>query len=193
MGSCGRRCRSVLFTFLHLGMLTSQIFLTQGKIMPQSVHAGFLAAFAGAVTILAMGPALAEDVQSLCVRGADSDRVRPIPAALVPEARRLFSFSSDTPSAYIRKSTSFRCMEGKVWLCTTGANLVCGKANASRKSAGAAAFCKENPGSDVVPMAATGHDTIFEWKCVGTKAVITKPVVTVDPRGFIADNWKPLD
>jgi hypothetical protein len=84
-------------------------------------------------------------------------------------------------------------MAGKVWLCNTGANLVCKKADTSRTSAGATDFCKQNPGSDVVPMAATGHGTIYEWTCQGKTAVISKQVETVDPRGFITENWKQLD
>jgi hypothetical protein len=81
-------------------------------------------------------------------------------------------------------------MAGKVWLCNYGANLVCGKANVNRRSQGASEFCKENPGSDVVPMAATGHDTIYEWKCVGKKAHIVRQI---DPRGFLTGNWKQLE
>lgn len=161
--------------------------------MHWSVHAAFLAAIAGALMTSSTGTARAQDVQSLCARVTDDDRVRPIPAALVPAARRLFSFSADTPGGYVRKSTTFRCMEGKVWLCNYGANLVCEKADARRTSAGAADYCKENPGTDVVPMAATGHDTIYEWTCAGNKAVISKQIETVDPRGFMAGNWKPLD
>jgi hypothetical protein len=84
-------------------------------------------------------------------------------------------------------------MDGEIWLCNYGANLVCGKANNSRSSAGAAEFCEQNPGSDSVPMAATGHATIYEWKCDGSQAVISSQIVTVDPRGFIAENWKRLD
>jgi hypothetical protein len=161
--------------------------------MHWSVHAAFLAAIAGALMTSSTGTARAQDVQSLCARVTDDDRVRPIPAALVPAARRLFSFSADTPGGYVRKSTTFRCMEGKVWLCNYGANLVCEKADARRTSAGAADYCKENPGTDVVPMAATGHDTIYEWTCAGNKAVISKQIETVDPRGFMFGNWKPLD
>jgi hypothetical protein len=172
---------------------TFQIVLTKDDIMRRSVHAACLAAIAGAVMISTMGTARAQDVQSLCARVTDDDCVRHIPAALVPAARRLFSFSADTPSGYIRKSTSFRCREGKVWLCNYGANLVCEKADSRRTSAGAANFCIQNPGSDVVPMAATGHDVIYDWKCVGNKAVISRQIETVDPRGFIAGNWKPLD
>jgi hypothetical protein len=161
--------------------------------MLRSVHVGSLMAIAWAVSMSHMVAARAQDVQSLCARMADDDRVRPIPAVLVPKARRLFDFSPDSPSAYIRKSTSFRCMRGKVWLCNYGANLVCGKANPNRTSAGAADFCKQNPGSDIVPMAATGHDTIYEWNCVGDEAHIARQIETVDPRGFITENWKRLE
>jgi hypothetical protein len=159
----------------------------------RSVYKGFIAAIACAASMPYMATSLAQDVQALCAHLVNDDRLRPLPAALVPEARGLFGFSTDTPNAFIKKSTSFRCMKGKVWLCNYGANLVCGKANASRTSAGAADFCRQNPGADIVPMAATGHDTIYEWKCVGDEARISKQVETVDPRGFIAENWKELE
>jgi hypothetical protein len=38
-----------------------------------------------------------------------------------------------------------------------------------------------------------GHGVIYEWKCVGNKGVISNQIETVDPRGFIAGNWKQLD
>jgi hypothetical protein len=98
--------------------------------MPLSVHAAFLAAIAGAVRISAQGTTL----------------VRPIPITLTPVARELFSFSADAPDKYVQKSSSFRCMGGNVWLCNTGANLVCGKANTSRSSAGASDFCQQTFG-----------------------------------------------
>jgi hypothetical protein len=137
--------------------------------------------------------ALAQDIRSLCANVGNEDHVRPIPAAFVPQGRRLFGFPTDTQSAFIKDSTSFRCVNGKAWLCNYGANLVCGKANSSRTLAGASEFCWQNPGSDVVPMAATGHDTIYEWKCVGKEARISRQIETVDPRGFIAENWKELE
>ncbi|MFO1104431.1 MAG: hypothetical protein U1E20_16180 [Methylocystis sp.] len=137
--------------------------------------------------------AQAQDVAARCAKIGNDDKERPIPAALVPQARQVFGFSKDTPNAFIRNGTSYRCMGGKTWLCNVGANLVCGKANASKSLPGAAAFCKDNPGSDMIPMAATGHDTIYEWKCVGPNAQILRQSAAVDPRGFIAENWKPLE
>jgi hypothetical protein len=41
-------------------------------------------------------------------------------------------------------------------------------------------------------MAATGHATIYEWSCKGARAVPGKALVTVDPQGYIADNWKDV-
>jgi hypothetical protein len=137
--------------------------------------------------------AQAQDVGAVCAKIGNDDKAKPIPAALIPRARQLFGFSKETPNALIRSGTSYRCMDGKAWLCNVGANFVCGKANAAKSLPGAAAFCKDNPGSDMIPMAATGHDTIYEWKCVGSNAQIVRQIVAVDPRGFIAENWKPLE
>ena len=115
--------------------------------------------------------AFGEDVQAYCANVGDDGGVKTIPAGLVAQARKLFfkPFSA-VSDAEVRDSTSFRCMSGEIWLCNYGANLVCDKANVSRESAGATASCKENLGSDSVPMAATGHDTIYSWKCAGYKA-----------------------
>jgi len=41
-------------------------------------------------------------------------------------------------------------------------------------------------------MAATGHDTIYEWKCAGITPQISRQIEAVDFRGFIAGNWRQL-
>ena len=41
-------------------------------------------------------------------------------------------------------------------------------------------------------MFATGHATIYEWSCKRRRAVAGKVVVTVDPQGYIAENWKEV-
>ncbi|HET6379216.1 MAG TPA: hypothetical protein VFG05_13060 [Methylocella sp.] len=157
-------------------------------------HGGFLMPVAaGAFLVLQMAPAGAQPAQPLCAAKADDDTLQPLPAPLVPQARALFGLSPEMPAALVQKSTVYRCMNGKAWLCNSGANLTCGKANTSRKSPGAASFCKENPGASVVPMAATGHDTIYQWSCSGKKARVAQQIADTDPRGFIAVNWKPLE
>ncbi len=158
----------------------------------QHIILGVFVSFVSAATVADMRSASAQDLSAFCGKSVNDDRLKPLPAPLSAEARRLFELSQDEPAALVSKSTVYRCMNGKVWLCNYGANLVCGKANARRISRGATAWCKQNPGSDSVPMAATGHDTIFEWKCVGTKPQASGQIATVDPRGFIAQNWKSL-
>jgi hypothetical protein len=138
-------------------------------------------------------PASAQDVQAYCARVGDDDRVQPIPDALLPNARRMFDVEAGTADSYVQATTSVRCMNGAVWLCSYGANLICEKADVSRDSPGADQFCKQNPDSIGVPMAATGHATVYDWKCVGREARITGQIVEVDGRGFIAGNWKQLE
>lgn len=147
----------------------------------------------GALLGAQIATARAQDVRAHCAQAGNDDRVQPLPAPLVAQARRLFGMTSEADDSYVQTSTTYRCMGGKVWLCNYGANLVCDKANVSRSSPGAASFCRENPGADSVPMAATGHDTIYSWTCVGAKARIAGQSLHVDARGFIAENWKRLD
>jgi len=76
--------------------------------------------------------------------------------------------------------------------CYIGANLICDKADTRRVLPGATAWCRDNPGSIGIPMSATGHATIYDWSCKGRCAVSGKAVLTVDPQGYIADNWKQI-
>jgi hypothetical protein len=132
-----------------------------------------------------------QDPIKYCASVGTDDQVRPIPPGLVPQALQLFYLRPVDPQQ-VRRSTVYRCMDGAVRLCNYGANLVCAKADVSRVSRGAERYCRENPGSDVVPMAATGHATIYSWECVGNIARINGSPVSLDRRGFIADQWKRL-
>jgi hypothetical protein len=143
-----------------------------------------------ALAALAAQPALAEDARKFCASAGDDDQTRPIPAALTPDAIRLFGFPAQA-SGFVRRGSVYRCMDGAVWLCNYGANLSCAKGDASRSSQGAENFCRQNPDAAIVPMAATGHETIFTWKCVGTAPQIASAEKT-DARGFIAGQWKRL-
>lgn len=133
----------------------------------------------------------AEDLHAYCARVGDDDRTRPIPLGLVNGAMRLF-YLGPVDSLQVEKSTVYRCMRGAAWLCNYGANLSCSKAVVSRVSKGAENYCREFPGSAVVPMAATGHDTIYSWECVGKEPRITA-FERVDAGGFIANQWRRLD
>jgi hypothetical protein len=111
-----------------------------------------------------------------------------VPPELVPAVGAAFNIDKDTtPNAAF-----VRCAGAKLMGCYVGANLVCDKANTRRVLPGATAWCRQNPGATNIPMAATGHDTIYEWSCKGRHAVAGKQVMKVDPRGYIADNWKEI-
>ena len=139
----------------------------------------------GPVRAQGSGQQGSQDAKAYCAAVRDDDRVKPIPAALVSEAARALEMD-DTD--WVKRSTVFRCMDGSVWVCNHGANIPCSKANTSRVSKAVTAYCKKNPGSDVVPMVVTGHDTVHEWRCVGSKPQIVHSE-PVDARGFIADQW----
>ena len=95
--------------------------------------------------------------------------------------------------AVVRDQGFVRCAGKKLLACVIGANLNCGKANLSRSLPGASEFCRSNPDADNIPMAATGHDTIYAWRCVGKRAVAGKAVVVVDSDGYDAGNWKEVE
>jgi hypothetical protein len=155
--------------------------------------AGFVWGFALFVAALPLGaPARAEeDPGAFCARRGNFDRVRPIPPTLVSQAREALGLSAAATDADLIRTTVFRCMDSAVWVCNHGANLPCAKADRSPVSRGADSWCKANPDAAVVPAYATGHDTIYAWKCTGTKAVATT-AVPVDKRGFAADQWRPI-
>jgi hypothetical protein len=141
------------------------------------------------VAVVSQGAATdADRPADTCKPGATDDTLRPLPATLVGEARRLFQISM--PDDLVRKTTVYRCMNGHTLLCTTGANLACGKANLSRDPAGVAGWCRDHRDTDNVPMFVTGHDTIYQWRCSGGTPAIGATVQTVDERGFLSRNWK---
>lgn len=154
----------------------------------------FAGAVLAALVVTATGcvPASAQEIGSYCAKAGNDDRLQDLPSTLIARVRRIFEIGPEMPDAIVKATTSVRCMDGTVWLCNRGANLVCEKADVSRKSPGAERYCKQDPDAIGVPMSATGHATIYDWKCVGGKAVIAGQIAEVDARGFIADNWKPL-
>ncbi|MBV9749227.1 MAG: hypothetical protein JO157_10460 [Acetobacteraceae bacterium] len=156
-----------------------------------SRHYAALLLIVGAV--LAHRAARAQDAAqptSFCGSVGVDDTLRPIPASLVPAAARLFSLRA--PASYVQRTTVFRCMDGTVLVCNTGANLPCEKANTNRDLPGAIQYCSEHPDSSFIPMFVTGHNTIYRWRCEGTTADAGEPVERVDTRGFVARLWKPV-
>jgi hypothetical protein len=137
------------------------------------------------------GAASAETPEAACGRLGIDDTLRPVPESLAPAVNRVFGTSM--PAEVAARTTVFRCAGGKVLVCTAGANLPCGPANAGREpAAGAVDWCRQNPDSDFIPAYVVGHDTIYAWRCRSGVPAIDRQMLTVDPRGFVADYWKPL-
>ena len=92
----------------------------------------------------------------------------------------------------IKIGAFYRCSHGYLLVCAVGANLPCGKANMDPNPPSVVAYCQRNPNAPPVPMAVTGHDTIFAWHCANGAPVLEPPAMAVDADGYIADNWRQL-
>ncbi len=143
-----------------------------------------------AVLTLWPGEPHAETPAAFCARVDTDDTLRPIPAALVPAVNA--AFHSAMPADVATRMTVFRCADRRVLVCTVGANLPCDKADTSRVSVGGAHWCEEHPDAPFIPAYATGHVTIFDWRCRDGAAVIAKQQFQVDRRGFVAEFWRQL-
>lgn len=90
-----------------------------------------------------------------------------------------------------KKMTIWRCMDRQVYVCNFGANLPCdSKAETTKIPTQAMSdFCKENPGSDFIPMAVTGHATIYSWHCVKDQPEVLDQISQVDAAGYLANIW----
>ena len=134
------------------------------------------------------GTASAASAGAFCSSAAAPRAPVPVPSDFESEVAKTFNI----PIEMVRDGAFVRCSGRWLLACAVGANLNCGKANLRRSLPGATAFCRANPDADVVPMAATGHDMIYDWRCVGRRAVAGKAVVAVDAEGYDAGNWKEV-
>jgi len=87
----------------------------------------------------------------------------------------------------------WRCANGAVMACVYGANIPCDAKAATGQQPTSAIldFCRQNPGSQFVPMVVTGHETTVSWACHGTHPVVTD-VGAVDARGYAKAYWKQV-
>ncbi|HLW92655.1 MAG TPA: hypothetical protein VKS78_15335 [Roseiarcus sp.] len=129
----------------------------------------------------------ANATQSYCPNPAHAT-----PQKTPPDLTSALAKAFQIDEAAIRDASYVRCVGPNLMGCAVGANLDCFKADTRRSLPGATAWCRDNPSSTMIPMAATGHDTVYEWSCKGGRAVAGKAVMTVDPQGYIADNWKEI-
>jgi hypothetical protein len=117
----------------------------------------------------------------------------------VPEsvARGLMKAVNAPPNAPLDpflRASFWRCMDGKVYACTVGANLPCqAKADLSRSpSAAMVDFCRQNPESEVIPAVVTGRMTVYQWRCRGGAPEIVRQVAQPDARGFLSGIWHEI-
>jgi hypothetical protein len=117
-----------------------------------------------------------------------------IPDAIAQGLKKASGASSSAPLDIFKQGSSWRCMDGKVYACFVGANLPCdAKANTDKTPTSVETdYCKNNPNSDFIPAAATGHDTIYAWRCNQNTPVIDKQVFHVDAQGYVQEIWYQL-
>jgi len=121
----------------------------------------------------------------------DDATVRPLPAALIPEAEKTFGIHTADPG-WVARSTVVRCMGGRLWACNMGANLPCGKADTATALPAGDAWCKANPNADFIPAYITGHDSAEHWRCTHGAPAITGPPAPIDAQGYLQNYWKIL-
>ena len=114
-----------------------------------------------------------------------------VPESMAVALKKAWGSPESAPLDTFIKGTYWRCMDGKVYACNVGANLPCDeKADVSKEpTQGMKDYCKENAGSDFIPMYVTGHSTIYDWKCDGTTPVAGKAFAEVDKQGYQKGIW----
>ena len=133
----------------------------------------------------------AETPSAICARVGTDDTPRPIPASLVPAINKMLG--TEMPDKMAMDTTVFRCAKRHMLVCTTGANLPCGRAKTGRTPSPAAVdWCRSHSDAALIPAVATGHDTVFAWRCQGETPQIDRRVLDVDMRGFVSQYWKML-
>jgi hypothetical protein len=137
--------------------------------------------------------AAANDPVGYCKAAGTRDSVRSLPSTLRSAAAAALGLPPGAAGSAGSEGYFWRCMDGVVYVCAVGANIPCqSKADAAQRNTGAEAFCKQNPDAESVPAYATGHRTIYGWRCVSGAAVHGKPAMRLDRRGFQADFWHRL-
>ncbi len=137
------------------------------------------------------------DLAAACALLGNDDTIRDYDPALRDRTtlafKTLFPQAKGAPDdSSLETQAQYRCMNGKVMVCFVGANLPCTKMNAKRENAGADSFCRDNPAAESVPAFATGHDTIYAYRCQAARAEVTATTRQLDQRGFARTLWVEL-
>ncbi|ESW62713.1 hypothetical protein X772_36805 [Mesorhizobium sp. LSJC280B00] len=188
---CGAKSRAVSCAFFEGGFAMK---------MSRFSNTGAAAWLVGALlSLAALGVTKAEaaDMHQLCRQVHNDDTIQDYSPALHDETVQAFkALASDAQIApddsELRAQAQYRCMDGKVMVCFVGANLPCTKMNAARDNPGADEFCRQNPNAKDVPAVATGHDTVYSYRCRNGQAEIADDLWELDERGFAKKLWAEL-
>ena len=115
----------------------------------------------------------------------------PMPDVIVKGLMKAFNAPPDAPLDFFIHGSFWRCMDGKVYACSVGANIPCqSKADTSTKpNEGMTNWCNSNPDTDGIPASAGGRETVYEWRCQNGAPQIVKQIFSPDARGFISIFW----
>jgi hypothetical protein len=118
-----------------------------------------------------------------------------MPEAVVRGLRAALHLPAEAPNAPLARNAVWRCVDGKVYACTVGANLPCSEKADTGRQPGAALvdFCRQNPDAELIPMAVTGRATVFAWRCAGERPAIVRQFARPDAAGYLADIWYRID
>jgi hypothetical protein len=118
-----------------------------------------------------------------------------LPEAVARGLQAALDLPAAAPLEPLLRNAIWRCMDGKVYACTIGANLPCAEKADTRTAPSAAVreFCQENPGADVIPMAVSGRATVFEWRCADARPTIVRQLAQPDAAGYLANIWYPIE
>jgi hypothetical protein len=118
-----------------------------------------------------------------------------MPDAIARGLKQALDVPADAPTEPFVQNALWRCMDGKVYACTIGANLPCSeKADTSRTPSQAiVTYCGQSPGAGVVPMVVTGRVTVFEWHCDGATPAIVRQFAHPDAEGYLAGIWYAIE
>jgi hypothetical protein len=184
-----RSCAALLFTAVGLMAYATQA-ASQGHITPAASPApesGQQATFTDPFAYCAaVGTVDAPDARYTGPR---------VPDAVARGLKRAFGAPANAPLESFLQNTFWRCMDGRVYACTVGANLPCQeRADASRKPGqGISDFCKNNPHAEVIPAVVTGRATVYEWKCTNAVPEVVRQYTQPDARGFLSNIWYAIN
>lgn len=113
-----------------------------------------------------------------------------VPEAIARGLQAATQAAPDAPLDRFITGNSWRCMDGKVYACTVGANLPCEeKVDTSQIPTPAMTnFCQTNPNGNI-PAFVTGRATVYAWECRNGVATPGRQGWQMDARGFIANIW----